>query len=185
MKKLAKSGVYTFIKLESADEVEKYEMGLSNGTSGSEFGFFKGLGMVDYSRAFKTWLREFPRPIFILAIRDKSIVAWIYITSFEETSKTGDSIYVLRAIETLKRFRSRKLGFRMLILGLRQTSGYMITKPLNEKAEEFFKNAGFMTEVEFKHSAIDLSRHHGYLVLPPFKKQQILSDSSHYFADDE
>lgn len=185
MKKLAQSGVYTFMKLESVDEVDKYEIGLSDDAPGGEFGFFKGLGMVNYQRSFKTWLREFPRPIFILAIRDKSIVAWVYITSWEQSSRTGDAIYVLRAIETLKRFRSRKLGFRLLILGLNQTAGYMITKPLNEKAEKFFKHAGFISDSDLKHGPIDLSSHHGYLILPPFKKEQLLTASSHYFTDDE
>ncbi|UCF08205.1 MAG: GNAT family N-acetyltransferase [Thermoplasmata archaeon] len=185
MKKLARRGVYSFIKMEDVDDLDKFEIGFSEEEPGGEFGFFKGLGMVDYSKAFKTWLREFPRPIFILAVKEKTIIAWVYITSFEETPITGDSIYVLRAIETLPKFRSRKLGFRLLILGLNQTSGYMITKPLNAKAEQFFKNAGFMSEDEFRHLPFDLSRYHGYLILPPFKKQKILGDSSQYFTEDE
>jgi len=185
VKRLAKSGVYSFIKLESVEELDKFTLGLSDGKSDGEFGFFKGLGMVDYNRAFKTWLREFPRPIFILAVKGKTIVAWVYITSWEDITKTGDAVYVLRAIETISRFRSRKIGYRLLILGLNQTAGYMVTKPLNEKAEQFFRKAGFIAENELKHSPIDLSRHHGYLILPPFKKQQMLSGLSHYFTEDE
>lgn len=183
MKKLAKSGVYTFIKLESVDDVDKFEVGLDEDQSEGEFGFFKGLGMVNYSKTFKSWLREFPRPIFIVTVKNNSIVAWVYITDWNEPSKDGDSIYVLRAIETIGRFRGRKLGFRLLVLGLNQTAGYMVTKPLNDKAEKFFKNSGFMAEKEFKRCPIDLSRHHGYLILPPFKKQQMLRDSHRYFVN--
>jgi hypothetical protein len=185
VKKLATSGVYSFIKLETVDELDKFEIGFSDGKSDGEFGFFRGLGMVDYIRTFKTWLREFPRPIFIMAVRGKSIVAWVYITSWEDITKTGDAVYVLRAIETLARFRSRKLGYRLLIMGLNQTVGYMVTKPLNDKAEEFFRNAGFIAENELKHSPLDLSRHHGYLILPPFKKQQMLGGLSRYFTKEE
>jgi hypothetical protein len=158
------------------------EIGLGDSRSEGKFGFFKGLGMVDYPRAFKTWLREFPRPIFIVATKNKTIVAWVYITNWKSPSKDGDSIYVLRAIETLGQFRSRKLGFRLLILGLSQTPGYMITKPLNEKAEGFFKKAGFMAEGDFKRCPIDLSGYHGYLILPPFKKFLILKNSDRYFT---
>ncbi|UCE73693.1 MAG: GNAT family N-acetyltransferase [Methanomassiliicoccales archaeon] len=183
MKQLAVSGVYTFFKVESADDVDKFEIGLAQAKSESEFGFFKGLGMVDYSKTFKTWLREFPRPIFIVAVKENSIVAWVYITDWKSFSKDGDSIYVLRAIETLERFRSRKLGFRLLVLGLNQTAGFMITKPLNEKSEAFFRKAGFMAENEFKRCPIDLSRHHGYLMLPPFKKYGILEHSHRYFSE--
>ncbi len=185
MKKLAKSGVYTFVKLESVEDIEKFEIGLPGEQSEGQFGFFKGLGMVQYSKTFKTWLREFPRPIFIITIKENTIVAWVYITNWKEPSKEGDSIYVLRAIETLGRFRSRKLGFRLLILGLNQISGYMVTKPLNAMSESFFRKAGFMGENEFKRCPIDLSSHHGYLILPPFKKYKILEESHRYFSNDD
>ena len=185
VKELAKSGVYTFVKLEGADDVNKFEIGFADTESKHEFGFFKGLGMVNYSKSFKTWLREFPRPIFIAATRHDMIIAWVYITNWNKPSRDGDSIYVLRAIETIERFRSRKLGFRLLTLGLNQTSGYMITKPLNEKAERFFRKAGFMGENDFKSCPIDLSGYSGYLILPPFKKQQILKDSDRYFSKED
>lgn len=183
MKELAKSGVYTFIKLESADNIDKFEIGLPGAQSEGRFGFFKGLGMVVYSRTFKTWLREFPRPIFMVTVKDNAILAWVYITNWKEPSKEGDSVYVLRAIETLEKFRGRRLGFRLLMLGLNQTPGYMITKPLNAMSESFFRDAGFMGESEFKRCPIDLSSHHGYLILPPFRKHEILKDSHRYFSD--
>ncbi len=185
MKELAKSGMYTFVKLESVDEVNKFEIGLDDEESGGKFGFFMGLGVTDYSRTFKTWLREFPRPIFIVAARDKIIVGWVYITNWNKISKDGDSIYVLRAIETLERFRSRKLGYKLLTLGLNQTPGYMITKPLNEKAESFFKKAGFIAENEFKKCPIDLSGHYGYFILQPFKKYEIVKNSHRYFSNED
>jgi hypothetical protein len=185
VKKLAKSGVYSFLKLESVDDVDKLEIGLNDSEPESKFHFFKGLGMVEYSKTFKTWLREFPKPIFIVTVKENTIVAWVYITNWNEPSKEGDSIYVLRAIETLERFRGRKLGFRLLVLGLNQTSGYMVTKPVSEKSEKFFRKSGFMGENEFKRCPIDLTSHHGYLILAPFKKQKILDNSHHYFSDEE
>ncbi len=185
MKELAKSGVYTIVKLESTDDVDKFTIGLGNGGAEGEFGFFKGLGVVNYSKTFKTWLREFPRPIFITVIKDNVILAWIYITGWKDISKDGDSIYVLRAIETLERFRGRKFGYKLLIQGLNQISGYMVTKTLKEKAERFFKKAGFMRENEFKKCPIDFSGRHGYLILPPFKKHEILKDSYRYFSSED
>jgi hypothetical protein len=184
VKKLAASGVYTFIKLENVDEIDRYEIGLIDPKSEHTFEFFKGLGMVDYSKSFRTWLRAFPKPIFIIAVKNNSIVAWVYITDWNDPSKDGDSIYVLRAIETLQKFRGRKLGLRLLMLGLNQTSGYMVTKPLNNKAESFFRSAGFMAENEFKRCPIDLTSYHGYLILPPFKKFQILNKSNLYFTEE-
>jgi hypothetical protein len=61
----------------------------------------------------------------------------------------------------------------------------MITKPLNEMAEKFFKDAGFMGESEFKRCPVDLSGYSGYLILPPFKKYEILKESDRYFSKDE
>lgn len=184
MKKLGKSGVYTFFKLESVEDVDKFEVGLATSEADCRFGFFKGLGIVDYPKTFKTWLREFPRPIFIVAVKENQVVAWVYITDFKAFSKEGDSIWVLRATETLERYRGRKLGYRLLVLGLNQTTGFMITKPLNVKSEGFFRKSGFMAENEFKRCPIDLSKHHGYLLLPPFKKYKILDHSKRYFEDD-
>jgi hypothetical protein len=183
LKKLAKSGVYTFLKLEGADDVEKFVIGLDDTHSESRFEFFKGLGIVDYPKTFKTWLREFPRPIFIVAAKESVVVAWVYITDFKAFSKDGDSIYVLRSIETLGRFRGRKLGYRLLVLGLNQTQGFMITKPLNAQSEAFFRKTGFMAENEFKRCPIDLSKFHGYLLLPPFKKHKVMEEAQRYFEE--
>jgi hypothetical protein len=184
LKKLAKSGVYTFFKFESVDDVNKFEVGLPDASPESRFGFFRGLGIVDYPKTFKTWLREFPRPIFIVGVKETSVVSWVYITDFKAYSKEGDSIYVLRATETLERLRGRKLGYRLLVLGLNQTTGFMITKPLNNMSESFFRKAGFMAENEFKRCPIDLSKYHGYLLLPPFKKYKIQEEAKRYFEDD-
>jgi hypothetical protein len=107
VKNLATSGIYKFHKLENVDDIDKFELGLSESQPADNFEFFKGLGMVDYLKSIKTWLREFPKPIFIIAVKENSIVAWVYITGWKEPSKDGDSIYVLRAIETLSRLRSR------------------------------------------------------------------------------
>lgn len=182
MKELGQSGIYNFIKMERTEDIDKFSMGIIEEGIRKTFGFFKPLGMVDYSKSFKTWLREFPRPIFIAATREKAIVAWVYITNLNITSRHGDSVYVLRAIETLEQLRGRKIGLRLLMLGLNQVSGYMVTKPLNQQAEKFFRDAGFKGEKDFKSLPIDMSGHHGYLILPPFKKEEILEQFGRYFS---
>ncbi len=183
MKELESNAGIKFLKLERPGELEKFHIHTSAlGDKAYQFDFFKGLGMVDYEETFKIWLREFPKPIFIIAVKEASIVGWVYIEEWGDIAKDGDSIYILRAIETAKGMREGKLGFRLVVLGLRQIVGYLLTKPMNAKAEKFFKDIGFMEREEFKRCPIELRMHPGYIIFPPFKKRSLLERSTEYFG---
>jgi hypothetical protein len=185
LKVLRRCGPQTYIKLEEASEVGKFKVvgeDTDSRFSGGGFDFFRGLGIIGYEKTFKIWLRKFPRPIFIVAVEEGNIISWVFIEEWPETASDGSPVYVLRAIETIPSMRKRRIGKRLLMLGLQQTVGYMLTKPLTHDAEQFFRRAGFMDEKELKKSPIDLNRHPGYLVLPPFKKNLLMADFEKYFA---
>lgn len=173
------------MKIDKPNEVDKFhlEVPVTNGSKNC-FGFFKGFGMIDYKNTFKIWLRSFPKPVLIFAIKDNSIVAWVYVEEWGDASRDGEPAYILRAIETVPELRSRKIGYRLLVLSLRQIIGYMLTKPMNKSAERFFKNAGFMEEREFRSPPIDLRMHPGHLLLPPFKRKEILKAGDAYFQSE-
>jgi hypothetical protein len=180
---LARGGDLIFYKLEEPSEVGKFRiMGMEDGRfSGGGFEFFRGLGIIGYENTFKIWLRKFPRPIFLVAVKGTELVSWVFIEEWDEAARDGMAVWVLRAIETIPPQRRRKIGFKLLLLGAEQSVGYMLTKPLTPEAERFFRGAGFMAPKEFKKAPMDMSRHPGYLILPPFKKAQILSQMSNYF----
>jgi hypothetical protein len=188
VKVLRRCGPQTYVKLEEASEVSSYKIvGEDADTrfAGGGFDFFRGLGIIGYEKTFKIWLRKFPRPIFIVTVEGTSIVSWVFIEEWPETASDGSPVYVLRAIETIPAMRKRRIGLRLLMLGLQQTVGYMVTKPLTHDAERFFMRAGFMNEKELRKPAIDLSKHPGYLVLPPFKKNELMEGMEKYFAADQ
>lgn len=183
MLELARGGDLVFYKLEEASEVGKLRiMGMEDGRfSGGGFEFFRGLGIIGYENTFKIWLRKFPRPIFLVATKGNDLVSWVFIEEWDEAALDGMAVWVLRAIETIPPQRRRKIGFKLLLLGAEQSVGYLLTKPLTPEAERFFRGAGFMAPKEFKKAPMDLSRHPGYLILPPFKKAQMLEQMSNYF----
>lgn len=184
MIELARSGDLIFYKLEEAAEVGKFRIaGMEDGRfSGGGFEFFRGLGIIGYETTFKIWLRKFPRPIFIVAVRGTDVVSWVFIEEWDESALDGMGVWVLRAIETLPPLRAKKVGYRLLLLGAQQSVGYILTKPLTPEAERFFRKAGFMSPKEFAKSPIDLTRHPGYLILTPYKKAQMLSQLPQYFS---
>lgn len=181
MKILASFGKYEFIKLEQASEVDQFIIPCGESAGDEGFDFFHGMGMTDYRRSFKAWLRRFPRPVLIIAAEEHTLVSWAFIEEWPETAMDGNPVYVLRSIETVKGLRKRKMGFRLLLLGSLQVPGYIIAKPLNQSAEKFFERNGFMHEDEFKRKVLDLSKNHGYLILPPFKKRELQKDAERYF----
>ncbi len=184
MKELAKGGDLIFYKFEEASEIEKFRIrGVEDGRfSGGGFEFFRGLGIIGYEKTFKMWLRKFPRPIFIAGVKGNDVVSWIFIEEWlEESALDGMAVWVLRAIETIPPERRKKIGYRLVLLGAQQSVGYLITKPLTPEAERFFRTTGFMSPKEFKKPPIDLSRHPGHLILPPYKKNELLSQISNYF----
>ncbi len=127
------------------------------------------------------WLRKFPRPIFIVAVKGNDIVSWVFIEEWDDVAKDGSSVWVLRAIETIAPLRKKKIGYKIMILGAKYSVGYLITKPLTPEAARFFENGGFMDENEFRRPPINLSKNPGYLVLPPYKKSHLVKDLKKFF----
>ncbi len=183
MQELAKSSDLIFYKLEDASEVNKFRiLGMEDGRfSGGGFEFFRGLGIIGYEKTFKIWLRKFPRPIFIIAVKSNDIVSWVFLEEWEGTANDGMAIWVLRAIETLPSMRKKKMGYKLLLLSAQQCVGYLVTKPLTPEASKFFRDAGFMEPAEFKKPPFDLSRHPGYLIIPPYKKAKLLEQFGEHF----
>lgn len=184
LQELGRSGDTVYLKLEGASEVDRYRIaGLEEGdiqTGGFEF--FRGLGIIGYGKTFKMWLRKFPRPIFIVAVKANNLISWVFIEEWDDVAYDGSSVWVLRAIETIVPLRKNKIGYRMLLLGAKNCVGYIITKALTEDATRFFKRAGFMEINEFRKSPVDLSHNPGYLILPPYRKKQMLEDLKKYFT---
>ena len=175
MKELRRDTDYVYYRLENASEIDKFHIKVDTTSSPQGgFTFFRGLGVRDYGRTFKMWLREFPKPIFIIAVKNQDLLSWVYIELWGDCSLDGEPVYVLRAIESLPDYRNKKIGQRILLRGVSETVGYVITKPLTREATRFFKRLEFMEPTEFRRSPIDLTQHHGYLILPPYKKKKLL-----------
>ncbi len=172
------------MKLEEASEIDRFHIvGVEEGDlAGGGFEFFRGLGIIGYRNTFKMWLRKFPRPIFIVAVKNRNIVSWVFIEEWDSTARDGSSVWVLRAIETIVPLRKNKVGHRLLMLGAKHSVGYLITKPLTPEASRFFARGGFMGVTEFRKVAIDLSRNPGYVILPPFQKNKLIDGIERYFA---
>ncbi len=172
MRLLHQDGCCAYYQLEMASEVEKIDIPEEE----DGFDFFHGLGIVGYDRAFKMWLRKFPRPILIVAMKDKRIVGWIFVEEWPQDSREGMPVYVLRAIEVLPEERRKKIGRTLVILALRETTGYLITKPLTPEGERFFESVGFMSPKDFKEPPVDLSKHPKYLIFPIYKRDILVRD---------
>lgn len=181
MEDLALTGSTRYVRITESKEIERLEIAIQGQDPGGGFGYFRTLGLVDYQGAFKAWLRRFPRPTFLAALQGDRLVSWIYIDDWFEAARDGEPIHVLRSIESLPEMRSKKIGWRLMMLGLRFSPGYMIVKPMNKDAERFFRNAGYMGEEEFPRSPVDLSSHTGYLILPPYKKYALMGKMDAYF----
>lgn len=183
MRQLRVSGGLKYIRLDEASEVSSFDIPSAELGGGKYHGFefFRGLGIIGYDKTFKIWLRKFPRPIFIVAAEGRKVVSWVFIEEWSEPTKDGSSAYVLRAVETLHAYRSKRIAYRLLLLGLQNSVGHMLTKPLTPEAKYFFKSMGFLEVHDMNKSPIDMSKHPGYLILPTFKKAQILSKIDDYF----
>jgi hypothetical protein len=148
------------------------------------FEFFKQMGIIDYKGTFKAWLRKFPKPVFIVAMENDSILGWIHIDEWGEgVARDGNPIYVLRAIETSPPLRKRKIGYRLVLLGIHLTVGYMVVKPINQRAEVFFKRVGFKEKSDFRKPPMELSKHPSYRILPMSKKQKLNKKVALYFEE--
>ncbi|MCD6462022.1 MAG: GNAT family N-acetyltransferase [Thermoplasmata archaeon] len=183
MKLLRSDMEFQYYKLDDASDINKFiiQTPESTGMPNQGFSFFKGMGVTDYVRTFKMWLREFPRPIFIVAAKNKIVVGWVYIEEWGVPALDGAPVSVLRAIEVLPSMRHRKLGMKLVLLALTQIVGYLLVKPLTPQAEIFFRKIGFKAPAEFRKVPVDLTQHYGYLILPPFMRKKILEDIDNYF----
>lgn len=184
MRELAKVGKITYYKVGEASEIDAFKITTApvvDKECKEVFGYFRGLGIINYPSSFKIWLRKFPRPIFIVAaVSHNEMVSWAYLDDWPDPANDGEQVYALRSIETRADQRSKRIGLRMLHLAFRQASGYIITKPLNPSAERFFRKIGFMYAEEFRNCPIDLLHHSGYMVLTPYNKKKFISESEAY-----
>jgi hypothetical protein len=117
-----------------------------------------------------------------MAVKDHKVVAWVYIDEWAEgVAQDGYPIYVLRAIETQSNLRKSKIGFRLVLLGLREIVGYMITKPITPLALKFFKKMGFKERDSFRNCPFELRKYPNYLILPAYVKKDLLDKTDQYF----
>ncbi len=170
---------YIYFKVEEPGEIDSFQI-RSEYEDG--FDFFRGLGIIGYAKTFKMWLRKFPRPIFIVTVNEREIISWAFVEEWGDYARDGTSVYVLRAIETLPKLRAKKIGFKMMLFILQQITGYLITKPLTPLGDKFFRNLGFLDETEFSNPPVDLSKHPGYLILPPYKRKRLMDDFNKYIG---
>lgn len=167
-----------YIKLSDPEDIDRFFI---DGIGCASFSLLYELGIPDYEKTFKTWLRNFPTPIFIICAADRQILGWVYGEEWTEPALDGEPVYVLRTIETAIEDRGKGIGYRLLILLALETPGYLITKPINDDARKFFFENKFIDKDEMKNLSISLDSHPGYLVLPPYKKRKLVDDSDEYF----
>jgi len=173
---LAKQANITYIQLDTPVDVDNYKI--------QEFEFFKQMGIINYKETFKAWLRKFPKPVFIIASDNDDIQGWIHIDEWGEgVARDGNPIYILRAIETLPKLRKRKIGYRLVLLGLRLTVGYMVVKPINLRAGKFFTRIGFLEKNKFRNPPMDLTKHPTYQILPLYRKHELIKHIKSYFQE--
>jgi len=180
MRELARDGAYAYVKFEESADVDRVQI-RSVETDPEGFEFFRGLGIVGYARTFKAWLRHFPRPIFLAALRDREVVSWAFIEENSEPARDGNPVYLLRAIETLPELRGKRLGYRLLLLGLGQVTGHLLTKPLTPEARAFFLRAGFSDLATDERPPVEPRRFAGYVALPPHRRREALAHLADYF----
>lgn len=167
-----------YIKFTEPEDVERFDI---DEIGSASFSLLYELGIQDYERTFKTWLRKFPRPIFLVCAEDGEILGWVYCEEWTESALDGEPVYVLRTIEIAIEDRGRGIGYRLLVLLAMETPGYLITKPINKEARKFFLSNEFIDKDSIKNPSISLQSHPGYLVLPPFKKRKLIDDADQYF----
>ncbi len=172
MKVIAEDSDFRYILFESPRDVDTVRI--------ENFGFFRIYGVNEYRDTFKVWLRKFPRPIFIGVVRGDELVAWEYTDHLKEEGITTP-VNVLRAIEVREDHRNRKIGKKLLSLACIYTPGYLITKPITRKSEDFFRKMGF---VEIEKYPIFSKFHYlrGYLVLPLSRKMDLIFEIPSLFV---
>ena len=161
---------YKYYLIEEDKELDAFEIGT--------FSFFRLYGIENYEESFKMWLRKFPRPNFIIGVKDRIIISFIYIDPWEELPMVAN---VLRAQETVEQLREKKIWYKMFLLGLALTPEYLLTKPLTARAKVFYERIGFVDV----HNMSLFSNYHqltGYLALPLNKKSEHMEKIKTYFT---
>lgn len=179
MRELAREGRFTYVQFEEPADIDRVQIH-SEETDPTGFEFFRGLGIVGYASTFKAWLRHFPRPIFLGALRDREVVAWVFVEEHRAHARDGNPLHVLRAIETLPDLRGKRLGYRLLLLVLSQVTGYLLTKPLTKEARSFFERAGFEA-LEEGRSAVEPRDFPGYMSMTPHRRREVVATLPEYF----
>jgi len=180
MRELAREGELTYVKFEEPADIDRVQV-QGEETDPHGFEFFRGLGIVGYARTFKAWLRHFPRPIFLAALREREVVSWVFLEEHGARARDGNPIYVLRAIETLPELRRKRLGYRLLLLVLAQVAGHVVTKPLTKDARTFFLRAGFEELAEDGRSAVEPRTFPGYVMMTPHRRREVVAKLGEYF----
>ena len=181
MRILASDSTHTYVQMEDARDIEDYIV-RSTEEHPQGFEFFRGLGILGYSKTFKMWLRKFPRPIFLAALKGREIVSWVFVEEAPDRARDGLPIFILRAIETLPPLRRLRLGYRLLLLSAAQVSGYLTVKPLTVQAYRFFERAGFVDLESLPRPPAPGARMPGYMVLPPQKRMDLVDRLPSHFT---
>ena len=180
MREIARDGAFTYVRFEESADIERVQV-RSVEQDPDGFEFFRGLGIVGYARTFEAWLHHFPRPIFLAALRDREVAAWAFMEEHADPARDGNPVHVLRAIETLPELRGRRLGFRLLLLGLSQVTGHVLTKPLTKEARTFFLRAGFADLEDEERPPVEPRSFPGYLVMVRDRRREAVSRLTDYF----
>ena len=178
---LASDSSHSFVKMEDARDIDDYII-RSTEAHTDGFEFFRGLGIIGYEKTFKLWLRKFPRPIFLAAVKGREIVSWVFVEESPDHARDGLPIYILRAIETLPPLRQLRIGYRLLLLACAQVSGYVAVKPLTMKAYRFFERAGFVEVESLPRPPTGESTMPGYMILLPQKRKDLVDAIPAHFT---
>jgi len=181
MRILASDSTHTFVKMEEARDIEDYVV-RSVEEHPEGFEFFRGLGILGYSKTFRMWLRKFPRPIFLAALKGREVVSWVFVEEGPDRARDGLPIFILRAIETMPPLRRLRIGYRLLLLASAQVSGYLATKPLTTQAYRFFERAGFIDIESLPRPPAPDARMPGYMILLPQKRQLLVDQLPSHFT---
>ena len=180
MREIARDATFTYVRFEEPEDVDRVQI-RSVETDADGFEFFRGLGIVGYAQTFRTWLRHFPRPLFLAALRDREVVSWAFLEHSADPARDGSPVHLLRAIETLPELRGRRIGYRLLLLAFAQVPGYLLTKPLTKEARTFFERAGFSEFGGDGSPPVEPRRFAGYVVLLPHRRREALSRLAEFF----
>jgi len=162
VKVLARLDDLTFHRFTEASQIDELTI--------EGFSFFHSFGIVDYKRTFMAWLRKFPRPIFIgVTDEHKRLMGWNYVDEWnEEKAKDGFAVHIVRAIEVHPNLKKKNIGSRLLLCGFKNCPGHVMTKPVSDGADGFFRAIGFKGPEEIATKVVAVPNNH--LFMHTFKR---------------